>query len=216
MLTFVISAITSAIAAPQSPPRNWTQTAVNTPVGWRVGNPGARIKLVEYGSLNCPHCAHDAEFAFPQIMAAVKSGAVSFEFRPFLIFPHDVSASLIARCVPVARRFGFVESYYGATGGITDKLRAADKAELEAARAQGPAALNRKMVSLGGMQQLSGRYGLTPAATSRCVSDKAGLDWLQAAYGKAREAGVTGTPTYFINGKRVQFQDSAELAALLK
>lgn len=205
MLTLMLAA---AVAAP-----NWTQTVASTPVGWRIGNPAARIKLVEYGSLNCPHCAHFSEFATAPIMAAVKLGRVSFEYRPYLIFPHDVPATLIARCVPARQRFEFIESYYRQTASFTDKLRAADPASL---KADGVAATNRKLVAVSGMAPLAARFGLTPPATNRCVSDPAGVAWLQGAYAKAKEAGVQGTPTFLINGKRVQFNDAAELTALLK
>lgn len=186
---------------------------VSTPLGWRVGNPSARLKLVEYGSLNCPHCAHYSAFATTPIMAAVKAGRVSFEYRPFLIFPHDVAATLIARCVPAGRRFSFIESYYRATGGFTDKLRAADPASL---KAESMAATNRRLVAVSGMAPLAARFGLSPAATNRCVSDPAGMAWVQAAYSKAKAAGVKGTPAFLINGERVQFDNAEELAALLK
>ncbi len=203
----------AAAAAQPQPARNWTQAVVSTPVGWRVGNPQAKIKLVEYGSLNCPHCAHYSEFATAPIMAAVKAGRASFEYRPFLIFPHDIAATLIARCVPGGRRFGFIESYYRATGGFTDKLRAADPASLKGANT---AETNRKLVAASGMAPLAVRFGLTPVAVNRCVSDAAGTAWLQDAYSKAKQAGVTGTPTFLINGKKVEFSNAAELTALLK
>jgi protein-disulfide isomerase len=202
----------AAAAQPQTA-RNWTQAVVSTPVGWRVGNPQAKIKLVEYGSLNCPQCAHYSEFATAPIMAAVKAGRASFEYRPFLIFPHDIAATLIARCVPAARRFGFIESYYHATDGFNDKLRAADPASLKGANI---AETNRKLVVASGMAPLAARFGLTPTTVNRCVSDPAGRAWLQDAYSKAKEAGVTGTPTFLINGKKVEFSDTAELNALLK
>lgn len=200
--------LAAAAAAP-----NWTQTVAITPAGWRIGNPAARIKLVEYGSLNCSHCAHYSEFATAPIMAAVKSGRVSFEYRPFLIFPHDVAASLIARCVPASRRFAFIESYYRQTGAFTDKLRAAAPDSL---KAEGIAATNRKMVAASGMAPLAARFGLSLPTINRCVSDPAGIAWVQGAYLKAKEAGVKGTPTFLINGARVQFNEAAELAALLK
>ena len=209
----MLSLLLLAAAAPQQPARNWTQAVASTPVGWRVGNPAAQIKLVEYGSLNCPHCAHYSEFATAPIMAAVRAGRASFEFRPFLIFPHDVAATLIARCVPAGQRFAFIGSYYRATGGFTDKLRAADPASLKGADM---AETNRKLVAASGMAPLAARFGLTPAAVNRCVSDPAGTAWLQAAYAKGQDAGVQSTPTFLINGQRVQFKNAAELSALLK
>ena len=202
-------------------PRDWTKTVVNTATGWRAGNPAAPTKLVEYGSPNCPHCAHFAEATDAGIMARVKSGKLSFEYRPYMIFPHDVAAALITRCVPLGRRFAFVHDYYRNSAGITDKLRDAmsddaKQAELEAAREQSIAAYNRKVVALTGMTALAARYGLTAAATNRCVANQAGLDWLQKTQSAAKSAGVNGTPTYMLNGERLSPGSPEDLLAALK
>ena len=45
--------------------------AANTPVGWVIGSPKAPKSLVEYASLNCPHCAAFSREATPALMAAV-------------------------------------------------------------------------------------------------------------------------------------------------
>ena len=42
-----------------APPKggNWTMVVNATPAGgFMMGNPNAKVKLVEYGSLTCPHC----------------------------------------------------------------------------------------------------------------------------------------------------------------
>lgn len=214
MLSLILFA--AAVAA-----RDWTLTVANTPNGWRAGNPSAPLKLVEYGSLNCPHCAHFAEATDAQIMAQVKSGKAAFEFRPYLIFPHDVAATLVARCVPLSRRFAFVHAYYGASAGMTERLRGAmadpaQSAGLKAAREQGMGAFNGKVLAITGMAQLAARHGLTPAAANRCVADKAGLDWLQKAQSAAKATGISGTPTYMLNGERLPLGSPEELLARLK
>lgn len=177
----------------------------DTPVGWVIGSPKARTSLVEYGSLNCGHCATFSRLAGPTVMAAVRAGRVRFEYRPYLIFPHDVAATLVARCVARPRRFGFIEAYYQSAAAFTDKLEAADPAALEAERAKGSAAFNRRVVAVTGMKPLAARFGLTGAAVDRCVSDPAGLAWLERVQARAKAAGVEGTPTFFLNGKRTEF-----------
>ncbi len=38
---------------------DWSRTVAMTPEGgFRMGNPAAKVKLIEYGSLACPHCRH--------------------------------------------------------------------------------------------------------------------------------------------------------------
>ena len=47
----------AAVAAPAG--QNWVDTVTATPEGgFRMGNPNAKVKLVEYASLTCSHCAH--------------------------------------------------------------------------------------------------------------------------------------------------------------
>lgn len=211
----------AALSLTAAAPRDWSKTVTSTAVGWRAGNPAAGAKLVEYGSPNCSHCAHFAEATDAQIMAKVKTGKVSFEYRPYMIFPHDVAAALIARCVPLQRRFAFVHDYYGNSAAITDRLRKAmadstQDAALKAASEKGMGAFNQKIVAVTGMGTLAARYGLTPAVTNRCVADTAGLDWLQKAQTAAKSAGIKGTPTYELNGRRLSIGSPEELLAALK
>ena len=58
------------------------------------------MKLVEYGSMTCPHCAaFSAEAMRARCCATyVKSGRVSWEFRNYVRDAFDLAASLVARC----------------------------------------------------------------------------------------------------------------------
>lgn len=206
----ILMLMAAAAAAPALMPVN------DTPVGWQIGRRTAPHTLVEYAALNCPHCAAFNQNAGPAIMSAVRAGRVRFEYRPFPIFPHDPAATLLARCVPLSRRFQFVDAYYRTTKAFTAKLEAADQATLDAAGAQGDAAVNRLMVKLTGMKPLAARFGLTGAAVDRCVSDPKGLAWLENALAKAQAAQVTGTPTFELDGKRIQFASFDEVAERLK
>lgn len=220
-MKLVLLAAAAALTLTAAAPRDWSRTVINTPTGWRAGNPAAPVKLVEYGSLNCPHCAHFSQAADEPIMERVKTGRVSFEYRPYLIFPHDVAASLVARCVPLSRRFEFTRDYYRNTGAMTERLRSAtrdpaQKDALEAAQAKGVGPYNQRVAAITGIGQLASRYGLAPAATNRCVSDPAALAWLQKAQTAAKAAGVTGTPTYQLNGQPLKPASPEELLAALK
>src|SRR5262249_24688328 len=61
-LALVVPA-TVAAAVPARPGAvDWSRTVVKTPAGgFLMGNPKAKVKLVEYGSLACPHCRHFEE-----------------------------------------------------------------------------------------------------------------------------------------------------------
>ena len=67
--------------------------------GFLMGNPNAEVKLVEFGSMTCPHCAEFEEKGGEKLIDNyVKTGRVSYEFRNFVRDPFDMTASLIARC----------------------------------------------------------------------------------------------------------------------
>ncbi|WP_294172229.1 thioredoxin domain-containing protein [uncultured Sphingomonas sp.] len=210
-----------AVAITAAAPRDWSRTVVNTAIGWRTGQAAAPLKLVEYASLNCSHCAHFSQAADEQIMAQVKTGRVQFEYRPYLIFPHDVAATLVVRCIPTSHRFAFIQDYYRNSEAITERLRGAmadatRRAALDAAKVQGVGAFNRQVVAVTGMGTLAARHGLTPVAANRCVADPAGLSWLQKTQAAAKAAGVSGTPTYRLNGQPLNVRSPEQLLAALK
>ncbi|HWU93511.1 MAG TPA: thioredoxin domain-containing protein, partial [Sphingomicrobium sp.] len=87
-----------AAAAAKAPPKvpaghDWTKTVAVTPEGgFRMGNPAARVKLVEYGSLICPHCRHFNETGYkPLLQGYVRTGKVSYEFRNMVLNAPDIS-----------------------------------------------------------------------------------------------------------------------------
>jgi protein-disulfide isomerase len=68
--------------------------------------PAAPLKLVEYASFTCSHCAQFAEEGFPALLRDhVRSGRLSFEFRNFVRDPYDMAAALVARCASPANFF---------------------------------------------------------------------------------------------------------------
>jgi protein-disulfide isomerase len=87
----------AAVAAPKG--TIWSETVAATPEGgFRMGNPDAPLKLIEYASFTCPHCAEFAETADEGLRAKVDTGKVSFEFRNLIRDPLDLTAAVLARC----------------------------------------------------------------------------------------------------------------------
>lgn len=209
-------ALTLTAAAPAKP--DWTRTVATTAEGWQVGNPGAPRKVVEYLSLNCPHCAEVSRELGPELKAAVRAGSLSWEIRPMGLFPHDVPATLLARCVPAPRRLEFIEAYYLQVPGFTDTLRASQLTasgvgSLREASERGSAALATKVAELAGMKPLAARFGLAGPGYARCLGDPNGHRWFDRLNQAAASASVTGTPTFFVNGRRLTFRSMDELRA---
>ena len=191
---------------------DWTKVVADTGTGWRMGNPKAATKLVEYGSFNCPHCAAFAAGAMPVIRKKVASGQMNFEFRPKQLFPHDPPATLLAHCVGKPRVFAFTEDYMANQDAVLARLRAAYKADHAVFDKAGDAAgTARAMARIGDMAPIAQRAGVTPARANQCLGDAALIARVEANEKAALAAGVKGTPTFFINGQRVEPDALAKL-----
>lgn len=74
-----------------------------------IGNPEAPIKIVEYASLTCSHCAHFHNDVLPQLKSKyIDTGKVYFEFREFPLNDPALKGALTARCLPADKYEGFV------------------------------------------------------------------------------------------------------------
>jgi protein-disulfide isomerase len=172
-----------------------------------MGNPDARVKLVEYGSLTCPHCRHFAEESSAPLMAKVKSGKVSFEYRTFVLNGVDVAATLVARCAGPARFFPVLDKLFATQSDWISKISGLPSSEKE--RLSGLPADQRLtgIASAGGIQSIAAAQGLPAAQANQCLADQAGFDRLGKIYEGGVGLGVQGTPTFFVNGTKVDAGD---------
>lgn len=73
-----------------------------------LGNPGAPIKIIEYASLTCNHCAHFHNDILPDMKAKyIDTGKVYLEFQEFPLNAPALDAALLARCLPAERYESF-------------------------------------------------------------------------------------------------------------
>ena len=183
--------------------------AGDTPGGFRFGSASAPIKLVEFGSLNCSHCAAFAKATDPAIVAAVKSGRMHYEYRPVAIFPQDLATHALAKCVPAGQRLSFIDDYYRSQQGVAARFQAissdaAAVAAINAVLETGGANAALKLAEVGGMFPIAARHGLPERAARQCIANPATLNWVAASTAAAGKAGVSQTPTFDYNGKRTE------------
>lgn len=73
-----------------------------------LGNPNAPIKIVEYASLTCNHCAHFHNDILPAMKSKyIDTGKVYLEFQEFPLNAPALDAALLARCLPADRYESF-------------------------------------------------------------------------------------------------------------
>jgi protein-disulfide isomerase len=197
---------------------DWTRTVVATPEGgFRMGNPAAKMKLVEYGSLTCGHCAAFAREGMARLVGTyVKSGKVSYEYRNYILNGLDVAASLVARCGGPARFFPVADKFYATQPqwmGRVSALTAEQKAQLNALPEGERLGRLAETVGLTG---LAAQHGIAPAQAKRCLADQAALARLAKIGEEASALGVAGTPTFFLNGANIGTHSWATLEPILR
>jgi protein-disulfide isomerase len=182
--------------------RDWSRIAVATPEGgFRMGNPAAPVKLVEYGSLTCPHCAAFAKEGEPALVQNyVKTGRVSYEYRNYVLNAVDVVASLLARCSGPSGFFPMAQNLYATQHEWLDRITALPQEQKDQLKAMSQGQRLVRLGELGGLTQIAARYGVAPARARQCLADQAGFDRLGKMAEAAGAAGVQYTPTFFING----------------
>ena len=75
-----------------------------------IGSDDAPVKVIEYASLTCPHCARFHTDVFGQIKANyIETGKVQFEMRDVYFDRYGLWAAMIARCGGPERYFGITD-----------------------------------------------------------------------------------------------------------
>jgi protein-disulfide isomerase len=208
-----------ASAAERAAPagHDWLGVARRTPEGAIViGNPAAKVKLVEYLSLTCPHCAAlSTEAMEPLRRDYIAPGLVSLEVRHAVRDGYDFVASLLLRCEPAPRYLASIEALYASQGQWMAQA-------MNAPAAPGFEALTpeQKMAAAAraaGFPAFFEKRGMTPRSFAACMADAGGKEQLtRMADNSWRRDAIPGTPTIEINGKREDQVDSwAELRPLI-
>jgi protein-disulfide isomerase len=196
---------------------DWTRSIVATPQGgFRMGNPAAMVKLVEYASISCPHCGRFARESGTLRSDYVRSGKVSLEYRPFVIFPTDPGIFMLLRCQRPAAFFTTTDRLYADQMVWEDKVQALPAERVTEIQAMTPKARIAALTQASGVESYFRQAGMTAARASACLADDRNLAAVLATSQRGNKEGVRGTPTFFINGKLTAAGDWAALEPLLK
>lgn len=147
-----------------------------------LGKSEAPITIIEYGSLTCPHCAEFDRTTLPEVEKNwIETGKAKLVFRVFPLNQLDVRAAMLASCVPAERYFAFIDAVY--------------QSQATWMAAQDPEQ------ALAGIARLA---GVAEDKIKSCLDDKALEDAVEAqAYAAQKSFGVDSTPTFFINGVKM-------------
>lgn len=206
----------SAAYKPVPPPADgdWTQIVTPTPAGgFMMGNPTAKVHLIEYGALTCPHCrAFDESGVTPLIEKYVKPGKVSYEFRNYLLNSFDLGASLIARCNGAKNFFALTRALYKDQPEWVGKIQTAPQDQLQALQNIPQDQVAAATAKLAGLPQWAAMRGVPEAKSAQCLSNAAEVDRLvqMTSDATAQYPDFPGTPTFIIDGKMVEMTGVTE------
>ncbi len=182
--------------ASTTPPAD-TDPAVTEVTDYAIGNPDAPVKITEYASFTCPHCADFHATVWPQLKRDyIDTGKVRFTLREVYFDRYGLWAALVARC-------GGEMKYFGISDMLFDQQR-------DWAANEDPS------VAVAKLRQIGLAAGLTNEQLDACTQDAALVDALVKHFEEGmRKDGVEGTPTLFIDGEKHPNMSYGELKAII-
>lgn len=196
----LLFAIAPASAAPKV---DWNhQVAATAEGGWLIGNPDAPVKLIEYASYTCPHCAHFAAEGLPVVRRDyIATGKVSLELRQFALNSIDLTEGMLVRCAASpAAAVALGEKMFAQQKEILANAPTRDDvAVLEAAPA---ARVHAELARIMKLDRWAAANGLDAARARTCLADLTIRDRIVAIRKAATDTfNVSSTPSFLLNGK---------------
>jgi len=151
------------------------------PLGEKAqGDPKVPVTLIEYAAVTCPHCSDFFLHQFPEIKSKyIDTGKVHFIFREFALNALDVAGFMLARCAGDNQFFPIVDTLF-------EKQR-----EWVVQKPLEP------------LMAIAKQAGFTQQSFEECLKNQKvedGIKWVRDR--AAEKFGVSGTPTFFVNGKK--------------
>ena len=146
-----------------------------------LGSDQAPVKVIEFFSLTCTHCAAFSRETMPEVKAKlIATGKVQMIYRDFPLDRVALMAAMVARTLPPDRYEPFVSALFAS---------------------QDHWAFNRQGDPREELAKMAGLAGLSRPAFDAAIADKALEQFVLAGQQKAEdEYHVDSTPTFVANG----------------
>jgi protein-disulfide isomerase len=156
-----------------------------------LGSDKAPVTIYEYASMTCPHCAHFSAETFPELKKRyIDTGKVKFIFREFPLDALAAAGFMLARCAGNDKFMPIVETLFA---------KQADWVVKE---------------PIEPLKSIAKQFGFTEESFNQCLANQKVLDGIQAVRDRAvQKFAVNSTPTFFVNGKRLQGDVSIDVLA---
>jgi protein-disulfide isomerase len=162
-----------------------------------IGTPGATVVLVEFSDFQCPYCKEEAQMLRQKLVAAYPTQARLY-FKTFPLesmHPWAMPAAIASRCVfqqQPTKFWDFHDWIFASQNDIT------------------PENLKGKV-----MEWAKNQKELDTLQLGRCIDDKETEPEVRKILAEGQELEVGGTPTVFVNGRRLQATDWPTLKSII-
>lgn len=162
-----------------------------------MGAEDAPVTMIEYASFTCPHCANFHRDVLKQIKKDyVDTGKVKFIYREVYFDRYGLWASMVARCAGPDKFFGITDLIYD---GQSEWTRAGGAPEI-----------------IDELRKIGRLAGLENETLEACLQDGAKAQTLVSWYQEnATEHEIESTPSFIVNGTKVENQSYDSFKALL-
>lgn len=149
-----------------------------------MGDPNAPVKMVEYASLTCPHCATFHATMFPRVKEEyIDTGKVHFTFREFPLQRLDYLVFALSRCAAEGRG---ADGYFAMLSTLFKNQNTWMSSNRDAE-----------------ILKYAAQAGLNESAFRSCVSRPEITEKVQASRQAGMDAGVNSTPSFVLNGEKM-------------
>ncbi len=162
-----------------------------------LGNPDAKVTVIEYASFTCPHCKNFHASVMQDLKRDyIETGKINFIYREVYFDRYGLWAGMVARCGGPLRYFGISDLLYEQQ---SDWLAGGDPATIA-----------------GNLRTIGLDAGLAPEELDACLTDATKAQAMVAVYQQnAKADGIDSTPTFVINGEKYSNMNYTDFSVVL-
>lgn len=183
LLLMTVAAGFPATAQAPKPAGDAASLLAATPQDRVLGKADAPVTIVEYASMTCPHCARFHKDVLPKLKQKwIDTGKAKLVLRDFPFDEPALRAAMLARCAPPERYYPLIEALFETQDGwaVAKDWRAA-------------------------LERTARLGGISKKDFDACLGNKAVEDQVvQSRLVAATQLGVNSTPTFFVNGTKLE------------
>lgn len=179
-----------------SPLPVWAETVeADSTAGVPLGPEDAPVTILEFADYQCPHCAQFASFTGRLLRRnyVEERGLLRWVLYDYLVgFPNDIPAAIAARCAGEQGRYWEMHD-----------ILLAQQSRWGSSDAPGRA-----------FRDYAAQLALDAESFQACLQERRPLEAVMASHAYGQSLGVNGTPTLFLNGRRLDNRTEADYETL--